>query len=49
MYQQRSGRDKLLGKTTGHHGRWHVKHPNFSSGVNYAKVKTRGSAALGIT
>jgi hypothetical protein len=48
MYRARPGKDKLLGSTTSHHGKWFVDHPNFPSGEYYAKAKQGGSAALGI-
>jgi hypothetical protein len=48
MYRARPGRDRLLGTTVSHHGRWFVDHPNFPSGVYYAKAKRGGSAALEI-
>ena len=48
MYKARPGKDKLLGSTTSHSGKWFVDHPNFPSGEYYAKAKRGGSAALGI-
>jgi hypothetical protein len=48
MYRTRPGKDKLLGSTESHHGKWFVDHPNFPSGTYYAKAKAGGSAALGI-
>jgi len=48
MYMARPGRDRLLGTTVSHHGKWLVDHPNFPSGEYYAKAKRGGSAALGI-